>query len=50
MGLRPGDVVVGANRTRVRNLHELREVVGQGSGGLSLTVQRGDATVFILVR
>jgi serine protease DegQ len=41
-GLRPGDVIVGANRNRVRDLEEFRDVVGLVRGSLYLEILRGD--------
>ena len=41
-GLRPGDVVTGANRTPVRDLDEFREVVEDIRGPLYLEVRRGN--------
>lgn len=40
-GMRPGDIVMGANRNRVRDLDEFREVVGSINGTLYLEVKRG---------
>ena len=39
-GMRPGDIVVGANRNRVGNLEEFREVVSGINGTLYLEVLR----------
>jgi Do/DeqQ family serine protease len=40
LGVRPGDIITGSNRTPIRNLDELREVVGSVRGSLFLTVHR----------
>ena len=40
-GLRPGDVVTGANRQRIRNLTEMREAVQGQSGPIVLQIRRG---------
>ncbi|MEE4219213.1 MAG: Do family serine endopeptidase [Xanthomonadales bacterium] len=40
-GMRPGDVIMGANRNSVRDLDEFREVVGSINGTLYLEVRRG---------
>jgi serine protease Do/serine protease DegQ len=50
VGLRSGDVIVGANRVRVRTLEELREIVRRGGRALTLNVRRGSGSLFILVR
>ena len=39
-GMRPGDIVIGANRSRVGNLEEFREVVSGINGTLYLEVLR----------
>ena len=39
-GMRPGDIVIGANRNRVGNLEEFREVVSSINGTLYLEVLR----------
>ena len=39
-GMRPGDVVTGANRSRIRDLDEFREVVGDVNGSIYLEVLR----------
>lgn len=48
-GLRPGDVIVMANRERVGNLRELKAVVS-GSAELLLNVQRENGSFFLLLR
>jgi Do/DeqQ family serine protease len=40
-GMRPGDVVTGANRIPVRDLDEFRKVVGDINGPLYLEIRRG---------
>jgi Do/DeqQ family serine protease len=45
-GLRPGDIITGANRQRIRNLRELREVLGNVRGSLVLQIRRnGEAYI-----
>jgi Do/DeqQ family serine protease len=48
IGLRPGDVIVSANQYRVRNLDELKQVIGPDSG-LLLNVQRGQEAFFVML-
>jgi len=48
-GLRPGDVIVMANRRPVRNLDELRSAA-KGSNELLLNLQRGDGAFFLMLR
>ncbi len=49
-GLRPGDVIVAVNRMRVKNLEEMRGVVGAGGRAIVLNIQRGNGSVFILIQ
>ena len=48
-GLRPGDVIVSANRYRVRNLEELKQVVDPNSP-LLLNIQRGQEGFFVVLK
>lgn len=48
-GLRPGDIIVSANRYRVRNLAELQALVKR-SRELLLNIQRGDEAFFLVLR
>ncbi|WP_077728857.1 DegQ family serine endoprotease [Methylocaldum sp. 14B] len=48
-GLRPGDVIVMANRQPVGNLKELK-AAANGSGELLLNLQRGNGSFFLLLR
>jgi Do/DeqQ family serine protease len=43
-GLRPGDIITGANRQRISNLRELREVLGDVRGPILLQIRRGRET------
>lgn len=43
-GLRPGDIITGANRQRISNLRELREVLGGMRGPILLQIRRGRET------
>ncbi len=49
IGLRPGDVIVSANRYRVRDLDELRQVVNPNSG-LLINIQRGQDAFFVMLK
>ena len=45
-GLRPGDIVTGANRERIRNLTEMREILGNAQGPILLQIRRnGEAYI-----
>ncbi len=48
-GFRPGDLIVAANRKRVRSLQDLRAEVSDGQG-LLLQVQRGNTSLFLVLR
>jgi serine protease Do/serine protease DegQ len=48
-GLRPGDIIVSANRYRIRNLDELTQVVNP-DGGLVINIQRGEEGFFVVLR
>ncbi len=49
-GLRPGDIIVSANRRPVRDLDELAEAARRGGDGLLLNIQRGNGALFLLIR
>lgn len=47
-GLRPGDIIVSANRYRVRNLDELKQVASLRRG-LLINIQRGSEAFFLML-
>ncbi len=49
IGLRPGDVIVSANRYRTHNLEELKQVVNPNSG-LLINIQRGQEGFFVVLK
>ena len=49
VGLRPGDVIISANRYRVRNLEELKQVVDPNNA-LLINIQRGQGGFFVVLR
>lgn len=49
-GLRPGDVIVAANRRGVRNLGELRDAAGTSSQQLLLRVYRAGEFGYVVIR
>ena len=49
VGLRPGDIIVTANRYRVHNLDELKQVVDPDSP-LLINIQRGQEGFFVVLR
>ncbi|MGR9099608.1 MAG: DegQ family serine endoprotease [Gammaproteobacteria bacterium] len=48
-GLRPGDVIVAANRYRIRSLEDLAQVVNP-RGSLLLNIQRGGEAFFLVLQ
>ena len=49
VGLRPGDVIVSANRYRVRNIRELKKAVNPKSPFL-INIQRGNEAFFLVLK
>jgi serine protease Do/serine protease DegQ len=49
-GLRKGDVVVAVNRARVRRIEEFKAAVSASTRVLMLNIQRGRASLFILIQ
>lgn len=49
VGLRVGDVIVSANRYRVRNLDELKQAVNS-NGALLINLQRGEEGLFVVLQ
>ncbi|MGZ8151566.1 MAG: DegQ family serine endoprotease [Methylovulum sp.] len=49
IGLRPGDVIVSANRYRVHDLSELSQVVSP-TGSLLINIQRGQDAFFVMLK
>jgi serine protease Do/serine protease DegQ len=49
VGLRPGDIIVSANRYRVHNLDELKQVTDPNSG-LLINIQRGSEGFFVVLK
>jgi serine protease Do len=48
--LQKDDVIIGVNRQRVKNLAELRAIVDKHSGVLALNIQRGERTIYLVIR
>lgn len=49
VGLRPGDVIVSANRYRIRNLDDLTQAVN-AKGALMINIQRGQEAFFLVLQ
>lgn len=48
--LQQGDIIIGVNRQRVKNLAELRTIVEKHKGVLALNIQRGERTIYLVIR
>ncbi len=49
IGLKKGDVIIGANQQAVKNIAELRKFYSKPSV-LALNIQRGDSTIYLLMQ
>ncbi|UPQ88452.1 DegQ family serine endoprotease [Vibrio sinaloensis] len=48
--LQEGDIIIGVNRKRVKNLAEFRKVLDKQPGVLALNIQRGDRSIYLVIR
>ena len=48
-GVRPGDVIVAVNNTRVTSPEELKELIGKAGKTVALLIQRDEARIFVPV-
>ncbi|MGD8109837.1 Do family serine endopeptidase [Vibrio sp. TRT 17S01] len=48
--LQADDIIIGVNRHRVKNLAEFRKILDKKPGVLALNIQRGDRTIYLVVR
>lgn len=49
-GLQAGDIILAINRVALRSVAELRTRLASIEGALALTIQRGSARIFLLIR
>ncbi len=49
-GLRPGDVIIEANRKKVGSVEDLRDIVGKSDGPLLLRIHRQGGSVYLLLK
>lgn len=49
-GLEAGDIILAVNRSPVSSVTELRRELSRAEGALALTVQRGGARIFLVMR
>ncbi|MBV4412568.1 serine endoprotease DegP [Enterobacteriaceae bacterium YMB-R22] len=50
IGLKKGDIIIGANQQPVENIAELRKILDSKPSVLALNVQRGDTTIYLLMQ
>lgn len=50
IGLKKGDVIVGANQQAVKNIAELRKILDSKPSVLALNIQRGDSSIYLLMQ
>jgi serine protease Do len=49
-GVRPGDIILGVNGTRVKSVSELQAMAKKSGKNVALLIQRGDAQIFVPLR
>lgn len=49
-GLKKGDIIVGVNRTRIKNLADLRKYFKGNQGAFALNITRDDTSLFLMLR
>ncbi len=50
IGLKKGDIIVGANQQPVNNIAELRKILDSKPSVLALNIQRGDTSIYLLMQ
>ncbi|ELY3984661.1 serine endoprotease DegP [Cronobacter muytjensii] len=50
IGLKKGDIIVGANQQPVNNIAELRKILDSKPSVLALNIQRGDSSIYLLMQ
>lgn len=50
IGLKKGDVILGANQQPVKNIAELRKILDAKPSILALNIQRGDTSLYLLMQ
>lgn len=50
IGLQKDDIIVGINRQKIKNLGELRKALDKNKGVLALNIQRGNNSLYIVIR
>jgi len=50
IGLKAGDIIVGINRNRIKNIAELRNTLKNKDGVFALNIKRGQSNLYIMIR
>ena len=50
IGLKKGDIIVGANQQPVKNIAELRKILDSKPSVLAMNIQRGDTSIYLLMQ
>lgn len=50
IGLKKGDLIIGANQQAVKNIAELRKILDSKPSVLALNIQRGDSSIYLLMQ
>lgn len=50
IGLKKGDIILGANQQQVANLGELRKIIDSKPPVLALNIKRGDSNIYLLMQ
>ncbi|EKS6393829.1 serine endoprotease DegP [Enterobacter hormaechei] len=50
IGLKKGDVIMGANQQPVKNIAELRKILDSKPSVLALNIQRGETSIYLLMQ
>ena len=50
IGLKKGDVIIGANQQPIKNIAELRKILDSKPTVLALNIQRGDTSLYLLMQ
>lgn len=48
--LQKDDIIIGVNRERVKNIADLRKVLEKKPGVLALNIQRGEQSIYLIIR
>ena len=48
--LKQDDIIIGINRQRIKNVAQLRKAIEKAEGVLALNIQRGDRTIYLVIR